>query len=131
VKANWTPAHGDGGTYCSPACGGGCTLKEYDRACQAAQALCKRLGRGWEPVVYENLGWHWHVRRGMITMYQHESPRRWRASLDTDTRQITAKGTTPRATLLALQSAANDYFLEVARMLEETLRAVRAFEEER
>jgi hypothetical protein len=52
-----------GKLYCAPACGGGCTIAEFDLAMAAACACARALGNGWVPDVYENLGWHWQVAR--------------------------------------------------------------------
>lgn len=43
--------------YCGDCCGHGCTFEEYERACKGAAGLTKRLGNGWMPLVWENLGW--------------------------------------------------------------------------
>ena len=58
VGLSWGPLI-DGERYCSPACGRGCTKAEYERAVKAAQALVKKLGYGWVPNVWENLGWYY------------------------------------------------------------------------
>lgn len=56
MKDGWKPQlRGD--IYCSPACGRGCTKAEYDRAVKRADKLAKKLGPGWKPEVFENLGW--------------------------------------------------------------------------
>lgn len=39
-------------------------------ATAAAERLAKRLGEGYEPIVHENLGWHYRVRKGAITVYE-------------------------------------------------------------
>jgi hypothetical protein len=57
TKLSWTPQR-RGETYCSPACGRGCTKTEYDAATKSAADLVARLGPGWKPRVFENLGWH-------------------------------------------------------------------------
>lgn len=54
----WTPIR-KGKTYCSPACGGSCTQAAHDKAQREASKLAKRLGKGWKPRVWENLGWHY------------------------------------------------------------------------
>lgn len=60
MSLSWTPRlHGD--RYCSPACGAGCTKSAFDRATGAAKKLAERLGKGWKPRVWENLGWHYAV----------------------------------------------------------------------
>lgn len=48
-----------GATYCSPGCGAKCTWEKYQHAKRMARALAKRLGPGWKPEVWENMGWHW------------------------------------------------------------------------
>ena len=63
----WIPVR-DGDIYCSPACGGKCTKKKFDIATREAQRLAAQLGKGWEPHVWENLGWHYEVRCGGMTV---------------------------------------------------------------
>ena len=58
-----------GGIYCSPRCGGRCTRREFDRATAEAAALAKRMGEGWEPRVWENLGWHYEVHKGAAVIH--------------------------------------------------------------
>lgn len=59
----WTPVlRGD--TYCSPACGAGCTKAAHDAAQRKAKALARRMGPGFKPRVWENLGWHYSAERG-------------------------------------------------------------------
>jgi hypothetical protein len=55
---SWKPVS-NGAIYCAPACGCGCTLAAYRQAHQDARELCKRLGKGWKPRVWENMGWHY------------------------------------------------------------------------
>jgi hypothetical protein len=50
-----------GEVYCSSACGGGCTKAAHDEAERRATELAKRMGEGWKPRVWENLGWHYAV----------------------------------------------------------------------
>jgi hypothetical protein len=53
---SWTPVlRGD--IYCAPACGGKCTLAQHRAVTKAATTVARRLGRGWRPEVWENLGW--------------------------------------------------------------------------
>lgn len=48
------------GTYCTPSlCGLGCTREDYELAAKRSDDLCARLGSGWAPEVWENLGWHY------------------------------------------------------------------------
>lgn len=68
MSERWTPVDGPGGRYCSPACGRSCTKAEYLVAQRMAAELCADLGDGWEPVVHENLGWHYGARKGKMTV---------------------------------------------------------------
>jgi len=54
----WVPIRKDA-IYCSAACGGGCTWNAFRGAQKQAEALCKKLGHGFKPKVWENLGWYW------------------------------------------------------------------------
>lgn len=59
----WTPrAEGDG--FCAPACGGGCRHIAFIRAVRESRDLARRMGAGWQPDVWENLGWHYAVHKG-------------------------------------------------------------------
>jgi hypothetical protein len=63
----WTPVQ-DGDVYCSPACGGRCKKAAYDYAVKAANELVTMLGNGWQPQVWENLGWHFRASKGESTV---------------------------------------------------------------
>lgn len=54
---SWKPRL-SGETYCAPACGYGCTVKAHEIAQRRAVELCRALGDGWTPRVWENMGWH-------------------------------------------------------------------------
>lgn len=71
IPDRWTPIL-TGDVFCSPACGGKCTKAAYDRAVDAANALVAQLGHGWEPEVWENLGWHYAVQRGVVRVHAYE-----------------------------------------------------------
>lgn len=74
VNNNWTPIlSADGVHYCSPSCGGGkfCTKEQYDLAVERSNKLAADLGEGWEPHVWENLGWHYSVHNGDIKIHAH------------------------------------------------------------
>lgn len=62
-----------GDRYCSPACGRGCTWAEYQDALRKGRALAKRLGTGWRPRVWENVGWHYDARTLDGVMKVHEN----------------------------------------------------------
>ncbi len=53
---SWT-AKRKGATYCSPACGRGCTYAEYQKARQLARSTASSLKGAWKPKVWENMGW--------------------------------------------------------------------------
>lgn len=55
--------------YCSPACGFGCKKAKHDEAVKIASELAYKLGDGWEAEVWENLGWHWCVKKGVCQIY--------------------------------------------------------------
>lgn len=57
---SWKPKR-SGTVYCSPACGSNCTRKAFEEANAHAEMLCVRMGPGWTPRVWENMGWHWSV----------------------------------------------------------------------
>lgn len=58
TKLSWDPVPGTDGTYCSPACGRGCTKDEYIAAHQRGLDIRADLGQTWRVEVFENLGWH-------------------------------------------------------------------------
>lgn len=60
-KGSWTAVR-KGDTYCAPACGGSCKFTAFELATKRAADLATRLGPEWEPVVFENLGWHYSVK---------------------------------------------------------------------
>ncbi len=65
----WKARDLPGGIYCAPRCGGGCTKADYRRAVRAGAALAARMGDGWEPDVWENLGWHYKATKGVAEIY--------------------------------------------------------------
>jgi hypothetical protein len=56
-ELSWKPIR-LGPVFCSPACGRGCTVEEYETAVARAEAMVQSLGERWQPDVHENLGWH-------------------------------------------------------------------------
>lgn len=66
----WAPVR-RGRIYCSPGCGFDCTYAEYKKQCEIANTLAARLGgsaEGWEPRVWDNLGWHHEVTKASMTV---------------------------------------------------------------
>ncbi|KKM39536.1 hypothetical protein LCGC14_1564420 [marine sediment metagenome] len=68
-EIDWTPRKLPGGVYCSRACGIGCKRKDYDQAVASAAKLAARMGVGWLPHVWENLGWHYEVTKGVASIH--------------------------------------------------------------
>lgn len=65
---SWAPVR-RGKIYCSPACGGDCTMAAFRRATQEADKLATRMGAGWRRVVWENLGWFYKIEKGNATIH--------------------------------------------------------------
>ena len=105
----------DGGKerYCSPWCNCGCTKRAYDAAVEAADALAARMGDGWEPHVWENMGWFYKVSKGVCEIYYPESihiyyphPDRYYTCIIRTAVQIVAHAETPEDALgFAVQDA--------------------------
>lgn len=116
---SWT-ARRRGDVYCAPACGFGCKWTAYETAVENASALAAQLGEGWEPRVWENVGWHYsaqttdrrikvhpggHDADGTVVSYtafvsaEPSSGGRW-----------VARGSTPRG---AVEAAALDVYAEL------------------
>lgn len=68
----WTPKL-NGKIFCSPACGAQCKKADFDLATNGASALVGQLGSGWEPHVWENLGWHFEATKRGATVSVDES----------------------------------------------------------
>lgn len=86
------------GTYCGPQCGAGCTKQQFDDAKAEAEELAMALGKHWEPVVWENLGWHAKAR--LVTMSVSKLGRGKSATYHFDTGtspQFFGDGKTPEA----------------------------------
>lgn len=61
-----------GDIYCAPACGSGCTFAAFELATKRAAELATQLGPEWEPVVHENMGWHYSVKSPCGRIRVHE-----------------------------------------------------------
>jgi len=73
----WAPIR-RGKIYCSPGCGGGCTMAEYDQAVDDGEKLVRKLvGRGWHAVIHENGGWHYRAVSGPISVHPAGSEGFW------------------------------------------------------
>jgi hypothetical protein len=72
--SGWTPRLLQRGrVYCSPLCGHMCSRKDYDEAVAAASKLAILLGAGWRGRVWENMGWHYEVTKGVCEISAHTS----------------------------------------------------------
>lgn len=69
TEKDWEPVR-VGAVYCSPACGGQCTFAAYQKATKDAARIAAKLGDGWKPRVWENLGWHFKVVRGKAIVHK-------------------------------------------------------------
>lgn len=115
--SRWEPVL-QGTVYCSPACGRGCTRKQYDTAVADAAALVKQLGTGWTPRVWENLGWHYEAvaSEGRLTVSQYV-PGHYSAHLHYEPDEgikWSAEGTTPEGAVQAVLAKAQN---EIDRIL--------------
>ena len=106
----WTPKL-DGVIYCSPACGGKCKKSDFDTATTAAHTLVRQLGHGWEPHVWENLGWHYEaVKRGATVIVDDDF--NYQASIrfelqDNVKSSVTETRETPRGAVNAVVNCLN------------------------
>lgn len=91
---DWTPRLRHG-IYCSPACGGArgfCTKAAFDRVNKEAKSLAEKLGDGWEIQIWENLGWHYRVIKGVFEI--HRDSKRYYAAFQ-GAQQFFADAETP------------------------------------
>ena len=93
-----------GSIYCSPGCGRGCTLAEYQKARRNADALAKRLGENWKPSVHENLGWYFRARSldGLLEVSESGPRHFWCTTTSVIEKQFHASATTPRKAVEAV-----------------------------
>lgn len=100
----WTPQL-VGDTFCSPNCGCRCTKEDFDTATALAQSIVANLGAGWEPHVWENLGWHGDARRGesrvSLLPDGHYAATVSLSKANTSLANITASSGSPEAALAA------------------------------
>lgn len=112
-KFDWKPRkHGD--VYCSPSCGGGCKHNAYLKAKLKSSKLAKKLGKGWKPIVTENLGWHWNVVCGKVAVYEAHAG--YKACI---ANQYWQHGGTARDAINAVLLAMRSHINELSDQLEE------------
>jgi len=122
VQQLWLPVR-NGMIYCSPACGGHCTLAAWELAWSRGRALAARLGVGWNAVVWENLGWHFKAvdRTGLLKVHLQESGDGWTAFLGHgDGGNWTGEGKTPGTAVKAVRKAARTALQTLSKLLEAT-----------
>lgn len=68
-----------------------------------ALLVCRALGKGWEPAVHENLGWHVAVRKGevRVSVFRHGKDDHYQVS--TDNRGILGTGWTAQQALRVMR----------------------------
>ena len=113
----WKPKK-KGKIYCSPACGRGCTLREYKQACSSGKKLAAKLknidtdvkGGKWKVEIHENLGWHFRVSKGLVSVYEY-SFRQYAACLNAAGpwgKSLWRQGKTPKLAVRRLLSHARE-----------------------
>lgn len=112
----WSPVRA-GATYCSPACGNGCTWADYGKAVLAAASLATELGDGWEPEVWENLGWHYRVKKGCFYMSVVDGMHRMQADLPG--RTLFAQAISPHATVLLMLNELHNFATQIKEAIEQ------------
>lgn len=107
-KKGWT-ARRFGVFYCSPRCGAHCTRAAFETATRKAAALCKRLGPGWEPRVWENMGWFYSAQKGVTEVHANHH-HAYRGGVSYSVYFNTAKQfvTSDRSPIKALQLATDE-----------------------
>jgi hypothetical protein len=99
-KYFWTPTHQPNGVYCSAGCGHHCTRAEFDRATKGAKKLAAKLGKGWKPRVWENMGWFYEVQKNNVVVSLGGSlppgRARYYARFNNPVHQTMSQGSTPQ-----------------------------------
>lgn len=103
-KKFWKPIR-KGDVFCSPGCGGGCLRKDYEFVVAKSKRLAVDLGPGWEPNVFENMGWYWTVenKKLHLSVYQNQNGKQTSAVLGD---AFTGYGRTPEAAIRQAAMAA-------------------------
>lgn len=91
-----------------------CTRAAFDQATREAAELVAHLGPGWEPVVWENLGWHYKatLTSGDLVLTVHSNTRgsntrggwtiRGYGAQFSGAMSVSADGKTPEAAVIAV-----------------------------
>ncbi len=116
-KLSWKPVR-NGEKYCSPACGHDCTHVSFEAATKNAAALVERLGPGWKPHVWENVGWYFRATKNGCNVHYFGFRNYW-AVLNFGNRQFHATGTTPKKAIQTALDQAKALLFEIADEIEE------------
>lgn len=109
---SWKPVR-RGRIYCAPACGMGCTVQAFRSVHRSANTLAKKMGKGWKPYVWENMGWHYSVVIDKCAVHPpHSQGQTYWASVYVAT-QFTARHKDPRKAFKIALAAADLEFESV------------------
>lgn len=96
----------NGDIYCAPWCGCKCKKVDYDHCVKAADELAAKMGKGWEPDVWENMGWHYAIKAKHAQIHVNENfkdgartVRSYWADIRAGGKQFCATAETPDAAL--------------------------------
>ncbi len=121
LPLSWKPVR-RGAIYCAPGCGRGCKYSEYVGAKIAAKAICSALGKGWKPVLWENLGWHFKAvsPAGLVEVYgrRRADESYWATSRSDSVPQICGNWSTPRAAVNGILKEAKKRIAAYNRFME-------------
>ena len=59
-----------------------CTHADFEGATKRAEELFKKLGKGWKPRVWENMGWFWEATFKEITISNRNDDKKYDTTLD-------------------------------------------------
>lgn len=84
-------------------------MKAYQAAVRKAKTLAKRCGPGWEPWVWENLGWHFCAVRNQSRLYPQRARDYW-CSLMLAGMQFQGFGKSPEEAIKEAEKSARERF---------------------
>lgn len=81
---------------------------------KAAQALAKRLGEGWSANIFENMGWHFQVAKGVCAISKSKHGRKTVYTVYFNSaRQFVVTAGTPEQALSTMRSYANAHMKKI------------------
>lgn len=111
-----------GKQYCAPACGGGCTFEAYQKAKESAKRLASQLGPGWTYRVFENLGWHFNVLKGQITVRRNRFSGSYTAFFNARMHQTIGESRSPKKAIQNAVDSMTSYVQSLTTDLERVMR---------